>query len=115
MSSQGSGPTLSLRISPSWSNSQAKALTSICEGMVVLIGARVSEIERWPSVQGGGDSDTVSVLSGHQSRPEGEVTGPQAPSQLSMDSEAAKIRKVRSEQLIFTGTREHMHIPGALY
>jgi hypothetical protein len=52
------------------------------------------EIERWPSLQGGGDSDTVSVLSGHQSRPEGEVTGPQAPSQLSMDSEAAKIRKV---------------------
>ena len=83
--------------------------------MVVPIPAWVSEIERWPSVQGGGDSDTVSVLSGHQSRPEGEVTGPQAPSQLSMDSEAAKIRKVRPEHLIFAGTCEHMHIPEALH
>ena len=66
-------------------------------------------------MQGGGDSDTVSVLSGHQSRPEGEVTGPQAPSQLSMDSEAAKIRKVQAKEHICAGTRNHMPIPEALH
>ncbi|CAK0786629.1 hypothetical protein CVIRNUC_009843 [Coccomyxa viridis] len=57
-------------------------------------------------MEGGGDSDTVSVLSGHQSRPEGEVTGPQAPSQLSMDSEAAKIRKALAGALDFSGSNK---------
>ena len=72
---------------------------------MISCSAQVLKTEFWPSVQGGGDSDTVSVLSGHQSRPEGEVTGPQAPSQLSMDSEAAKIRKVQPEALTLAGTR----------
>ena len=66
-------------------------------------------------MQGGGDSDTVSVLSGHQSRPEGEVTGPQAPSQLSMDSEAAKIRKVQPQELtLCRHPRAHAHLGMAL-
>ena len=67
--------------------------------------------ECWASVQGGGDSDTMSVLSGHQSRPEGEVTGPQDPGQLSMDSKAAKIRKVQPKELNLAGSRDQMHNP----
>ncbi len=50
-------------------------------------------------VQGGGDSDTVSVLSQHHSlKPEPEVTGPQEASRGQPDpshSEASKVRKVR--------------------
>ncbi len=52
-------------------------------------------------LQGGGDSDTVSVLSQHQSslKPDHEVTGPQGLQHLAsegFDSEAARKRKVRT-------------------
>ena len=49
-------------------------------------------------MQGGGDSDTVSVLSQHHSlKPELEVTGPQDSLRTiseAPDSKAAKVRKV---------------------
>ena len=50
-------------------------------------------------LQGGGDSDTVSVLSQHHSslKLDHEVTGPQElhrPAREALDSEAARKRKV---------------------
>ena len=52
----------------------------------------------YDTMQGGGDSDTVSVLSQHPSmKPELEVTGPLDSVQTvaaAPDSEAARVRKV---------------------